>query len=454
MPEPLSLEPTRVVNVASELELRRELEAVESTLDVERVARFTAGASAPYRVAFYEASREASSTAALRIDDAGALSLSGIATSGRRSVPLSLIVLGTSAIVPVSGDLAQPSDFAISYLGASASSDYVSARAAFLAQDPARFLVEVEDSRALLAWSVIPGAGAIEPVAAHYFERALGQKNGHSCFIGLQGAHARSSLLASDYTCSDADDFARAVGAFDFGDVRLTRVYGAIDEQGIALCATDDPERDGQVIATDFDASNCATNVTVAPGADGSIEPSGGASTPVTVNAGNVAAAQSESSAETSTVSSDDSCDVTVFTDSCDGDSSSSSSSDTSSSDSCSGDSSSGSDSSSSDSCSGDSSSGSDSSSSDSCSGDSSSGSDSSDSSGCGKSGYDGDTCSGNSASSAAAESTSAALEPASAAPKSNSPKRLHLSLITLFSAALALPLRRQKFLARLLVRA
>ncbi|HEY4104426.1 MAG TPA: hypothetical protein VGM44_11065, partial [Polyangiaceae bacterium] len=437
-----------------ELELRRALEAAGIALDLDGVATFTASVNAPYRVAFYDASDEASSTAALRIDDSAALAVSGVVTSGRQSLPLSLIVLGTSAILPASTDLAEPGDFAVKYFGAKASTDYVAARAAFLERNPLRFVVEVEAASSLLAWSVIPGAGVIEPAASHYFEAALGQENGHSCFIRVESAYARQSVLASDYTCGDADDFALAAGAFEFADLRLTRVFGSIDGQGLSLRSSDDSERDGHVVATDFDASDCATNMSVMPGADGSVVPSDGASTPVTpVNSGSASGVRDSSSEETSSVSPGDSCDVTVFSDSCDGDSSSST--DTSSSDSCSGDSSSGSDSSSSDSCSGDSSSdsdqsdscsgdsSSDSDQSDSCSGDSSS-TDSSDSSGCG-SGYDGDTCSGNSASSAAAESKSAALEPASAAVNPKQRKRLHLSLITLFSAALALPLRRLK---------
>jgi hypothetical protein len=99
-------------------------------------------------------------------------------------------------------------------------------------------------------------------------------------------------------------------------------------------------------------------------------------------------------------------------------------------------------DSSGSDSCSGDSS---DDSSDDSCTGNSDS---SSDSGGCSKNdGYDGDTCTGNSHSSAQPTRSSSAALRSDGAPHGQRPRRVHLSLLTLLAAALALPLRRSRAL-------
>jgi hypothetical protein len=298
-------------------------------------------------------------------------------------------------------------------------------------------LLEARASAALFAWTVAPGEGAVEPGLYRYFEDAAGPNKGRSCFSAAEAARAQGLRDATEYSCAGADDLQRSLSELDFSDIVLTRVFGSIGPAGVALRTSDEAERDSRVAATDFDAKDCPPSVSAAPGANGSTLPGGA----ISAADGSVTGTSVDySSQQPTTVSEGDSCDVTAFSDSCSGDSSSSSSS-SSSGDSCSGNSSS--DPSSSDSCSGNSSS--DPSSSDSCNGNSSSQS-SEDSSGCGKSNYDGDTCSGNSASGASAGGkASADLEPAQNSLSSHRPRKVHLSLLTLLAALVALPLRRKK---------
>jgi len=437
VPEPPSLTASAVARVLSELALRRALESEGFALELPLADRFSAGASAPYRVALFEATASGGSSAAIRLHAAApALSLPGIAVAGRKSVPLSLLALAPRAVLPDVNPIFDASDFPVKYLGATAGTDYVAARASWLALDPTRWLLEARDSSALFARTVIPGAGEIEAAVSLYFQRAAGAREGLACFNAVQAARAAASRDATHYACGKADDLLQSLGELDFSDVRVTRVFGSTDVDGVALRASSDGELGARVVATDFDARDCTAAVTVTPGSGETAQPGGSYPAPVVPSGGMSVDPSSDSSSSASS----EGCQMTVFSDSCSGDSSSSSSadscsgsSDSSSSDSCSGSS----DSSSSDSCSGSS----DSSSSDSCSGDSSGSND--DSSGCGKSNYDGDTCSGSSSSSAAPESKSAALEPGQVG--SRRPRRIHLSLITLLAALIAAPLRRKK---------
>jgi hypothetical protein len=462
-PELPSLSPSQVASVTSELELRRNLAAAGLDVDLARVAAFSASVPAPYRVALYEAVDTGGSTLALRLRDSGpALTVPGIAVAGRDGVPCTLLTLARTAVLPVVSTVSDPSEFAVSYSGANASTDYTKARGAWLAEDPTGWLLEARASSAVFAWTSAPGAGVIEPALLHYFQ-SVEPHDARSCFAAAQGARARAARDPAPYGCGIADDLELSLSELDFADIRVTRSYGSVGAAGIALRSSDEAEQNSCIVATDFDAQDCPSAVTVSSGSGGSTVPGGTTSAPGANMSGGTA---DYSARESTTVSDGDSCDVTVFSDSCSGDSSSNGSSssdscngdssgDSSSSDSCSGNSSS--DSGSSDSCSGDSSgdssssdscsgnSSSDSSSSDSCSGDSSSSS-SDDSSGCGKSNYDGDTCSGSSANSASADAkTTAALEPGQSAQGVHRPRRVHLSLFTLLSALVALPLRRKK---------
>jgi hypothetical protein len=435
VPESPSLAATVVSRALSELALRRSLESAGFALELPLADRFSAGAKAPYRVALFEAATSGGSSAAIRLHTAGAaLSLPGVAVAGRQSVPLSLLTLAPRAVLPDVSPIFDTSDFPVKYLAATAGTDYVAARAAWLALDPTRWLLEARASSALFARSVIPGAGEIEPAVSLYFQHTAGGHAGLACFDAVQVARAATSRDAARYACGKADDLARSLGELDFSDVRVTRAFGSTAVDGVTLRSSSDGELGARVVATDFDAHDCTAAVNGSPGPGGTTQPGGGYPAPV-VSSGGMSV---DPSTESSSSSSSEGCQVTVFTDSCSGDSSSSSSSDSCSGDSSSSDSCSGSsDSSSSDSCSGSS----DSSSSDSCSGDSSGST--SDDSGCGKSNYDGDTCSGSSSSSAAPHSKSAALEPGQA--QSRHPRRVHLSLITLLAALIAAPLRRKR---------
>jgi hypothetical protein len=447
-PEPPSLSPTRVASLSSEVELRRSLSDAGLASGLAPVADFCAHVAAPFRFAVYESAESGGSSVALRLTDSdAALAVPGIATTGRESVPFTLLALAPAAVLPESGLVADPSDFPVSYLGASASTNYVVARAAWLNEDPMRWLLEARASTALFAWTEVSSVGEVEPAVSRYFEAAAGQSVGRACSAAAQTARAQSSHQSADFSCGSADDLSRSLTELDFGDVRLTRLFGSIGAAGVALRTSAESAPAAPVVATDLDANGCVSSAAAAPVPAGSNAPNtaGSPTGGSNVSAGTVAMGQGST-----TVVDGNSSSVTVVADSCSGDSSSADSMD-----SCSGDSSSSS--SSTDSCSGDSSSSSGST--DSCSGDStsndsngscngdSSSSSSDDSSGCGKSNYDGDTCSGNSANSASAQGKStAALEPGQGSQSSHGPRRVHLSLLTLLSALIALPLRRAKW--------
>jgi hypothetical protein len=429
-PEFSALAPSEVSSLASDVELRRSLAAAGLAVDTASVAQFSGTVASPFRFALYEAGQSGGSTLAVRITDSGpALELPGVAAVGRASVPITLLALAPSAVQPTTANVADPSDFPVSYLGATGGTDYVAARSAWLSEDPTRWLEEARASSALFAWTVFPGVGVIEPALVHYFQAGVAGPDRQTCVSAVLAARARASRVAEDYACDGADDLSRAMTELDFGEIRVTRWFGSELASPIALGTSNDPERDSRLTATDFDSKDCSQSASVASAVGGSTLPAGSSSSPAggEVSGGATVAKSGEDSATDASASDSDTC-------------SGDSSGDSSSSDSCSGDSAS--DSGSNDSCTGDSSSDSDSK--DSCSGDSSSSSSDDDSSGCGKSNYDGDTCSGSSASSANADKTSAALETSSSRGSSHRPRQVHLSLLTLFSAALALPLRRR----------
>ncbi len=456
-PEPPVIEPSSVTTVSSEVELRRALADASLVVDPSEIAAFTANVAAPYRFALFESAENVVDTAALRLElPSSALTVPGIEVASRPSVPTTVLALAATGLEPAVVNSFAPTDFAVSYSGSDAHTNYTSARAAWLAEDPSRWLVEALGSSALFDNTVIVGVGQVEPGISQYFERVLGVKAGRACFGSVLAARARGSRLDADFVCGGADDLKLTESELDFSDLRATRLFGSLGSNELALRVSSEPARDSHVVATDLDSANCKPAAASATNGSGTVSGSHGSSWvdgtyyegSSDVDSSSDADADGASDVDASVDSSEDNCGVTVYPESCDGDSSTS----TSSGDSCSGDSSSSDGSS--DSCSGDSSSSDaqsdscsgDSSSSDaqsdSCSGDSSS-SNNDDSSGCGSSGYKGDTCSGSTESSASADQASSALQAPGQKKQTQRPKKLHLSLLTLLAAGLALPLRR-----------
>ena len=453
LPEPAALHAKQVWSSETELDLSRRLADVGLTVDVASAARFSAVAAGPYRVALYEVPDGGGNTPALRLTESGhALELPRIDVVGIESVPLSFIALANGAVLPPN-EPADPSEFPSSYRAATTSTDYASARRKWRAENRDSWLSEASGTSALYAFTVFAD-GQIMPAVAHYFQ-ATSPQNAAACEHRVQAAVSQGSRSSADYACDGADDLAQSSSALGFETPRLTRLYGSTSRFGARLRVRVEPSRLPRVVATEFDGQGCppvSIGAAVISGGESSAPP------PTTSEAGGEYYGEPQPAYQ-----SDGSCNVTVFADSCSGDSSSdaspndSCSGDTSSSppsgDSCSGNAS-GSDSNR-DSCSGSTSSSD--SSPDSCSGSTSSGdtardscsgnSDSSNgSSGCGKNEYNGDTCSGNSSSSSvdsAASSSSAALHTQTRRP-SGRPRPVHLSLLTLLAAALALPLRRR----------
>ncbi len=446
LPEPPVIALQKTETVSSELDLRRALEDAGLSVDPERIARFTQAVPAPFRLSLYEVPAGGGDTAALRLLEHGnATGAPELELAGRDAVPISLIALATAAVLPPEAASADPSQFAVSYRAASASSpnsDYLGARSSWLAEQPARWLVEAENSPALFAWTVLSPNAQVAPVATRYFQ---GLASGAACATQAEAAFAHGSQRVSDYVCGDHDDLQQSLAELGFGALRLSRLYGSLGPEPVAFRIVPSEVHSPLLNATDIDTKDCtATNV----GASAGSGMSSSNSQPPAAVSDPEPGGSDVSDPGTPLYTDDGGCNLTAV-DSCNGDSSSdssssdscsrNSSSDSSSSDSCSGDSSSSDSNDSKDSCSGDSSS--DSSSSDSCSGNSDS---SSDSSGCGKNdGYDGDTCSGNAHSSAEALRTSSVELRSDNAPPRRRPRRVHLSLLTLLAAALALPLRR-----------
>jgi hypothetical protein len=384
-----------VTNVDSELELKRSLANAGLNIDPSDVDAFSVHASPPFQISWFEVGSNGGNSSAVRLQDPGAAgALPKIRVAGLDSVPLSLIALARDAVQPVAQELADPSDFAVTYFAAAGTTDYLSARASWLPANPDRWLLEAAGLPML-----------------------------------FDGTLARAAAL--DSVKADLADSVRELGV---DKIQLSRLFGSLTAAGAAFRVAPSPRRDPLVVATDFDTSRCppaAIDVPPAGTPGTSASPPGRSPTQPVV----------DQSGEPTTVVVDpgdsDGSGVAVVVDSSDSCGSDPNAPAPPSNDSCSGDSSS-SDSSSSDSCSGNSSS--DNSSSDSCSGDSNS--NSKDSSGCGSSsnsGYDGDTCTGNSATS----KSSAALESGGTG-AAHRPRRVHLSLLTLCAAGLSLPLRRR----------
>ena len=427
-PEPAVIEPSQISTVSTEVDLRRSLADAGLSVDASEIAAFTANVAAPYRITWFESGERGGDTAAIRVSvTTSGLSVPGVVFAARSSVPATVLALASTGLEPSSGNAFEPTDFAVAYSGADAQTNYTSARAAWLAEDPSRWLTEARASTALFDYTVVAGVGQIEPGASQYFERALGITPGRACFGSVLAAHARGSRSDTDFECGGADDLKLAEIPLDFAEPLVTRLFGSLTSDELALRVSSQPAHDSHVVATDFDATNCtpaASGMTgvvgVVSGGQGASSSSSSSSSSTDGSYANGSGSIDSSGDDSSVDSSDDNCGVTVYPDSCSGDSSSSSSSD--------------------DSCSGDSSSSD--SSSDSCSGDSSSSDD--DSSGCGPSGSKGDTCGGSSESSASVDQTSAGLSAPGQSTKSHRPRKLHLSLLTLCSAALAFTLRRR----------
>ncbi|HEY0467783.1 MAG TPA: hypothetical protein VGC79_26460, partial [Polyangiaceae bacterium] len=455
LPELPGVAAREVSSASSELELRRRLADAGLPVDVSRVAQFTSDTLPPFQVLIYDVPAFGGSTQTLRLVDRGhPAELPQIALSGASSLPLSLIALAQEGVLPLEQESADPSEFPVAYRALDNSSDYLSARGGWLAQNPTRWLHEVQASAALFAWTVFPANGQIAPVVSRYFEQLSGTTTG-SCEARVRAAHARASANAADFVCDGADDLAQSLTKVGFAELRLSRFFGMLGPDGAKFGLAPSVPRSPLLLATDFDDGGCTPEISLPPNAPS--DPSA-SRTPPPMNTLPVAVSAPDDSYYDPTPAAppashgEGSCTFTVIdsgsNDSCSGDSavaessgdscSGDSSSADSNGDSCSGDSSS--DDSGSDSCSADASD----SSSDSCSADSSDSSD--DSSGCGTSEYDGDTCSGNSrsASGKSERSASAGLRSgSSAAHPRPRPRQVRLSLLTLLAAALALPLRR-----------
>jgi hypothetical protein len=461
LPEPGRVAALEVSSASSELELRRVLQDAELPVDVSRVAQFASDAQPPFQVAIYDAPVLGGSTETLRLIDHGhPLELPRVQLSGAKTLAISLIALAKEGVLPLERESADASEFPVAYRALDASSDYLSARSGWLAQNPTRWLNEVQASAALFAGAVLPLGEPISPAISRYFAQLSGASTG-GCEAQIQAARARASLNTADFACGGADDLSHSLSEVDFADLRLSRFWGMASAEGMKFRVAPSVPRSPILLATDFDASGCPTQVSQpvngASGAPDSRTPppvstpvvrapddpyyyptpvtaTEGSSTVTVINSGSndSCGGDSRSSKSSNDSCSGDSSSSDSGDDSCSGDSSSSDSSgdscsgDSSSSDSgddsCSGDSSS--HDSDPDSCSGDSSD----SKSDSCSGDSDSSSDSSSA---------GDMCSGNSGTRNSARK-SAALRSAKARPR-----QVRLSLLTLLAAALALPLRR-----------
>ena len=417
LPEPRRIPAFETSRAGSELELRRLLADAGLPVEIDRLAKFTSAARAPFQVVIYDVTGAGGSTQALRLAEHGhAGELPAIVLSSARTVPLSLIALAKEGVLPLLQESADPSEFPVAYRAFDSSSDYLAARAGWLAQNPTRWLNEVQVSAALFSETVLLASAPIAPVVSRYFEALSGTKMA-SCETQILAAHASASLNVADFVCDGADDLARSVSELGSADLRLSRFFGSVSADDRTFRVAPSAPRSPLVHATDFDLSGCPPEMSL-PSNPPNDTPDFRSPPPVSTAPTVVRGPDDPYYGAPPVSRGEGSGTVIVFdsgsNDSCSGDSSSGESSG----DSCSGDSSS-EDDSGPDSCSGDSSD----SSSDGCSGDSDSGSDSS---GCGKSEYDGDTCSGN-----------ASVE---ARPR---PRQVRLSLLTLLAAALALPLRR-----------
>jgi hypothetical protein len=453
LPDPPVVDVKQVVVVGSELELRRALQDASLPVDSEHIARFVSSVAAPFRVALYDVPETGGRTAALRLLDVGSPSAAPqIETVGRDAVPVTLLGLASAAVLPPETSSGDASEFAVTYRAwgpTDPSSDYVTARASWLLAHPQRWLVETQNSSSLFAWTALAPKALLAPVVVNYFQGLAG-----SCLADVQGAYAHGSQQAADYVCANHDDLALSLSQLGFGDLRVSRLYGSLGSDGVTFRVVETAARSPLLRATDLDDSACPPPSGDAPSSGVGMSPPDPQPPVVVSDPGPGPGGHYAPDPGTPVYTDDGGCNVTIVdSESCTGNSSSGEPGTT---DSCSGDSSSG-EPSTTDSCSGDSSS-SDSNGSDSCSGDSSGDSSddscggnsdsSSDSGGCSKNdGYDGDTCTGNSQSSAQATRSSSAALRSGGAPHRQRPRRVRLSLLTLLAAALALPLRRLRAL-------
>ncbi len=459
LPEVPSIAAEPASTADSELELQRALTNAGIQVDLARIDEFSADNASPYQITWFDSPAAGGASAALRWAAHGSLDeLPVIRVADRDSVPVSVIALAKAAALPKAESAADPSEFAVTYFALSASSDYVTARESWLHDNADRWLVEAASTPALFDVTVFAGEAQIPAAVSRYFS----SESGSACETQVTAAHSHASRVAGDFVCGEADDLAQTLGELDFAAVRLTRLFGSSSTAG-AFVVAPSAQQNPRLQATDFETKGCSPLTSTGQG--GLVTPGNGMGTGPGTSTGTGDSSGSYTSGsenstqidtsvdQTSVASNDSGCSVSIFSssndDSCSGDSSTSSSSNSNDScsgnpssdasstdDSCSGNSSS--DSSTADSCTGNSSSDG-SSSADSCTGNSDSSS--SDSSGCGsddKSGYNGDTCSGSSAS-----STSQGLSGPHSL-RSRRPRRVHLSLLTLLAAGLSLPLRRR----------
>jgi hypothetical protein len=439
LPEPAFAVSAPWSSVDSELELRRSLANAGLDVDLAVLDDFSAGMTPPFQIAWFDSQAAGGRSPALRwLEQAAVGELPAIRVAGRDSVPATVIALAGDGVEPIAESNGDPSEFAVTYLGATASTDYAVARADWLLQNPERWLLEAESTSSLFEVSVLAPDAQIAAVSSRYFS-ALPGGQGAGCDSQVQAARARQSEDAADFACGGADDLSLSLSELGFDEARLSRWFGALTPSAAAFQVVHRAALAPRVTATDFDATGCVVPaLPTIPQQSGRGMSPGSAPAQPTVDPGGEPASDSAPQPVVTTdvdlSGSEDSCsgtpnaDPPPANDSCSGDSSSS---ETQADDSCSGDSSS--DSTAKD---------------DSCSGnsDSSTG----DSSGCGSSsdsGYDGDTCTGNSASSSGNGSerkSSAALEAGSGSPAQRRPRHVRLSLFTLLAAGLSLPLRRR----------
>ncbi|HEX2669599.1 MAG TPA: hypothetical protein VHM25_01945, partial [Polyangiaceae bacterium] len=397
LPEAQRVAAFEVSSASTELELRRRLADAGLPVDAERVAQFTSVTQPPFRVALYDVPMAGGSTEALRwVEQGQPTSLPQIAISGAPTAALGLIAIAGQGVQLLSQDSADPSEFPVVYRAIDASSDYLTARRDWLAQNPTRWLNEVQAIAPLFSGTVMPSGRRITSLISRYFT-ASRQASASACEAKVRAAYERASTNADDFTCDAADDLARSLSEIGFAELRASRFFGRIGGDGANFRGAAAGSRSPLLFATDLDLSGCpadvlppvsvpitrmppapvnTTPVVVSTPDDPYTEPTPPVRVGVysegscTGSASDPGPSESCSGDTSSTESSSDSCSgdtssTESSSDSCSGDTSSTESS----SDSCSGDTSS--TESSSDSCSGDTSS--TESSSDSCSGDTSS---------------------------------------------------------------------------------
>ena len=458
LPEPVRVAAFEVSSVGTELELRRRLVDAGLPVDAERLAQFTSATQPPFRIALYDVPAAGGSTDALHwVEQGQPTSLPRIVISGAPTVALELIALANQGVQLVTQEGADPSEFPVVYRAIDASSDYLSARRDWLAQNPTRWLNEVQAIAPVFAGTVLPSGQATASLMSRYFT-ASREASASACEAKVRAAYERASTSTRDFVCDGADDLAQSLTEVGFAELRASRFFGRIGVEGANFRVAADGSQSPLLFATDLDQSGCPSDVlppvsvpitqmppppvSTAPVViDTPDDPYYGPTPPVRIGVYSEGSCSgSPSDPEPSDSCSGDTSSSESSSDSCSGDTSSSESS----SDSCSGDTSSSE--SSGDSCSGDTSSSE--SSSDSCSGDTSSSESSSDS--CSgdstDSKYDGDTCSGDSAESSSTRTKHAELRsaPAQSDKARPRPRHVRLSLVTLLAAALALPLRRR----------